>query len=135
MVEKAKAVEVHKEEVLPEQSERTRAVRCFVPRADVYETSDAIVVVMDMPGLERDQIDVSLERNVLTVNGYHDMEDPEGYSLVFSEYGVGDYERSFRIPAQIDRDHIRATYKNGVLRLTLPKAEEAKKRTIEVEIK
>jgi len=131
----SKAMEVRKEEMLPEQSERTRETRCFIPRSDVYETADEIVVVMDIPGAEQDQIDVSLEKNSRTVNAYCDPQGPDGYSLAFAEYEVGDYERSFRLSDQIDRGKIQAEYKNGVLRLILPKAAEAKKRKSEVKVK
>ena len=134
MAAETKAMEVRKEEMLPEQGERTREVRCFVPRSDVYETDEQIVVVMDMPGVDKDQINVSLENNILTVSGYADTEAPEGYSLALAEYSVGDYERSFRISDKIDRNKIEAQYKNGVLRLILPKAAEAKKRKIEVKV-
>lgn len=129
-----KAMEVRKEEMLPEESERTRETRCFIPRADVFETDEAIVVLMDIPGAEQDQINVSLEKNILTVSAYCNPEGPEGYSLAFAEYEVGDYERSFRLSDHIDRDKIQAEYKNGVLRLTLPKAAEARKRKIEVKV-
>ncbi|RME08129.1 MAG: Hsp20/alpha crystallin family protein [Anaerolineae bacterium] len=129
-----KAMEVRKEEMLPEESERTRETRCFIPRADVFETDEDIVVLMDIPGAEQDQINVSLEKNILTVSAFCNPAGPEGYSLAFAEYEVGDYERSFRLSDQIDRDKIQAEYKNGVLRLTLPKAAEAKKRKIEVKV-
>lgn len=137
MTADTKAMEVSKEEVLPdpgETGERTRATRCFVPHSDIYETEDAITVVMDMPGVQNDNIEISLEKNVLTVTGLVAPNQPEGYSLAFSEYSVGDYERSFRISNQIDQDKIEAEYTNGVLRLNLPKAEAAKKRKIEVRV-
>ncbi len=132
MATENKKMEVKKEEVPTEESERTRECQCFVPRADIYETEENIVVLLDMPGIEKEEIDVSLEKNTLTVNGYVKVETPEGYSLALNEYRLGDYERSFRISNQIDREGIEAEYKEGVLRLTLPKAEEAKERKIPV---
>lgn len=132
-----KAMEVSKEEMLPDASEsgeRTRETRCFVPRSDIYETENKISVVMDMPGVQRDNIEISLEKNVLTVTGFVAFEEPEGYSLAFSEYNIGDYERSFRISNKIDQEKIEAEYTNGVLHLSLPKAEEAKKRKIAVKV-
>ena len=131
---KTKAIETKKEELELDSSERTRDCRCFVPRSDIYETEVQIVVVMDMPGVQKENIDISLEKNVLTVNGYAVAEDPQGFSLARAEYQVGDYERSFRISNRIEQDKIEAEYKNGVLRLTLPKAEEAKVRKVAVKV-
>ncbi len=134
MATKTKAIETKKEELALETSERTRDCRCFVPRSDIYETEDQIVIVLDMPGVQKDNIEISLEKSVLTVNGYAVAEDPEGFSLARAEYEVGDYERSFRISNRIEQDKIEADYKNGVLRLSLPKAEEAKARKIAVKV-
>ena len=134
MANENKEMEVKKQETQMEESERTRECYCFVPRADIYETTDEIVVLLDMPGIEKEKIDVSLEKNVLTVNGYVKIEKPEGYSLARTEYRLGDYERSFRISNQVEREGIEAQYKDGVLRLTLPKAEEAKERKIPVKV-
>lgn len=137
MATKTKAIETKKDESALNTApagERTRDCRCFVPRSDIYETDDQIVVTLDMPGVQKDNIEISLDKNVLTVNGYAVAEDPKGFSLVRAEFEVGDYERSFRISNRIEQDKINAEYKNGVLRLTLPKAEETKKRKIAVKV-
>ncbi|MEJ2210064.1 MAG: Hsp20/alpha crystallin family protein [Anaerolineae bacterium] len=112
--------------------ERTRERPAFVPRADVYETGDTMVVVADMAGVDENSLNITLEDNVLTINGYVEPQPPEGYSLAYAEYRVGDYVRAFTISDQIDRDGIEATVRDGVLRLYLPKAEEAKLRKIPV---
>ena len=128
-----KALEVQKEEMLPvEGTERTRETRCFVPRADIYEIDDNIFVTVDLPGVDENAVDITLEKNVLTINGYVEENSPEDFSLAFAEYQVGDFERSFRISNEIDREKINATIKNGVLTLELPKAEAAKSRKIKV---
>jgi HSP20 family protein len=124
--------EEEKREVAESGVERTRDCDCFVPRADVYETGDAIVVVADMPGINENTVDITLEDNVLTINGYVDPEPPEGYGLAYVEYRVGDYLRAFTLSDQIERSGIEATVKDGVLRLVLPKVEEVKKRKITV---
>ncbi len=137
MATKTKAIETKKEESAldtAQAGERTRDCRCFVPRSDIYETDDQIVVTLEMPGVQKDNIEISLDKNVLTVSGYAVAEDPEGFSLARAEYEVGDYERSFRISNRIEQDKIDAEYNNGVLRLALPKAEEAKKRKIAVKV-
>ena len=114
------------------EAERTRARKAYVPRADIYETSDNIVVVADMPGIDENSVDITLEKNVLTISGYVEPEAPENLSLAFAEYEVGDYQRSFTLSNQIDQANIEATVKNGVLRLHLPKAGPAKARKITV---
>ncbi len=124
--------DAEKREVAEAGAERTRDRLAFVPRADVYETEEAIVVVADMPGVDAESVDITLEDNVLTINGYVEPEPPEGYNLVYAEYRVGDYLRAFRLSDQIDRDGIEATVKDGVLRLYLPKVAEAKTRKITV---
>lgn len=124
--------ETEKREVAETAAERTRERPAFVPRADVYETEDAIVVVADMPGVDENSVDITLEDNVLTITGYVDPEPPEGYGLAYAEYRIGDYLRAFTLSDQIERAGIEATVKDGVLRLYLPKVEEAKRRRIPI---
>ena len=123
--------EAEKRKVVETDAERTRDRLAFVPRADIYETDDAVYVVADMPGVES-PLDITLENNVLTINGYVEPVPPEGYSLIYAEYREGDYVRSFRLSDEIDRASIEATLKDGVLRLTLPKGKEARRRKIAV---
>jgi HSP20 family protein len=129
----SKALETQKEEITtPEGTERTRESRCFMPRADIYEADDQIVIIADVPGADKNSIDITLEKNILTINAYVEPEDMTGYSLTFAEYEVGDYQRSFRLSDEIDRDKIEAAIKDGVLRLYLPKASAARMRKINV---
>jgi HSP20 family molecular chaperone IbpA len=135
MSEMSKELDVEKQEMaLSEDTERTRDCQCFVPRADIYEVEDNIVVAVDVPGADEESIEITLEKNVLTIDAYVDPGDFEGYSLAFAEYQIGDFHRSFRLSNEIDRDAIEATVKDGVLRLTLPKAQEAKMRKIAVKV-
>ena len=113
-------------------AERTRARRAYVPRVDIYETDDAIVLLTDVPGVDENSLDITLEKNVLTINGYVEPESPDNYSLAYAEYNTGDYQRSFTLSDEIDREKIEATVKNGVLRLRLTKAGPAKTRKITV---
>ena len=122
--------EVEKQEVPEIGAERTRARIVFVPRVDIYEANGDIVVVADMPGADETSVDITLEQNVLTINGYVKPEEPEDYSLAYAEYRVGDYQRRFTLSDQIDQDKIEATVKDGVLRLVLPKAEPTTKKII-----
>ena len=130
-----KTMEVQKEEVTtPDGAERTRECQCFVPRADIYEVDDQLVIVMDVPGANESSIDIVLEKNILTVNTYLEPVAPEGYGLAYAEYEVGDYQRSFKLSDDIDREKIEATIRDGVLRLYLPKSKESRTRKIGVKV-
>lgn len=128
-----KAMEVQKQEAITtDEMERTRERQCFIPKADIYETDKEIVVIADIPGVNNKSIDITIEKNVLSINAFSNPEIPEGYKLVYSEYEEGDYMRSFRLSNQIDQDKIDAEVKNGELWLHLPKVEEAKAKKIQV---
>ncbi len=116
-----------------EETERTRQGPCFTPRADIYETDDQIVIVADIPGANENSIDITLEKNILSINAQVESINPEGYSLALAEYEIGDYQRSFRLSDEIDREKIQAVIKDGVLRLFLPKAGAARTRKISVQ--
>jgi HSP20 family molecular chaperone IbpA len=135
MSEEERALEVEdteKREVAETGSERTRDRIAFVPRADIYETGEAITIVADMPGVDEHSVDITLEKDVLTINGYVDSDPPGGSNLDYAEYQVGDYQRAFTLSDEIDRDGIEAVVKDGVLRLHLPKITEAKTRKIAI---
>ncbi len=125
MTEETKELQMEqaeKQELVEGEAERTRPRRVFVPRVDIYEANDAIVILADMPGVKPESVDITLERDVLSINGYVEPNYPEGYSLAWAEYRIGDYQRSFTLSQEIDQEHIEATVKDGVLRLHLPKA-------------
>lgn len=125
--------EAHKQEVeTVNGAERTRARRAYVPRVDIYETNAEIVVVADMPGVDENSVDITLEKNVLNINGLVEAERPDNYGLAYAEYEAGDYQRNFTLSNEIDQDNIQATVKNGVLRLHLPKAGPAKAKKIAI---
>jgi HSP20 family molecular chaperone IbpA len=117
-----------REAVLPEGVEHTREGRQFAPPADIYETADGVTIVADMPGVGANGVDITLEKNVLTIRGNVDEEGPEGFRLAYAEYQVGDFVRNFVISDEIDRDGIEAHSKDGVLTLTLPKRGPTRKR-------
>ena len=118
---------------IAEGAERTRASRVYIPQVDIYSADDTIVILADMPGVAEKDIDITLEKDVLTINGYvSEATGPQGYDLVHGEYGIGDYQRSFTLPDEIDRDNIEAHLNQGVLRVTLPKAPEAQTRKITI---
>lgn len=133
MTAQTQDLEVEKQEMLEtNDTERTRECPCFIPRADIYELDDKIVIVTDVPGADENSIDITLEKNVLTINAYVEPLRPEGYSLAYAEYEQGDYQRSFRLSNEVDQEHIVANIKDGVLYLELPKADTLKTRKISV---
>jgi HSP20 family molecular chaperone IbpA len=110
-----------REAELPEGVENTRAGREYLPRTDIYETEDQVVIVADMPGVGADGIDLTLERNLLTLRGRVAPDEPADSSYAWREYEVGDFVRSFKLSSEVDRDNIKATAKNGVLTLSMKK--------------
>jgi HSP20 family molecular chaperone IbpA len=128
-------LQVQKQEVEPvEGVERTRASRVYVPNVDIYSDEQGVVILADMPGVDENNVDILLEKDVLTINGYVTVDEPEGFELGYSEYGIGDFRRSFTLMEEIDRDKIEASISNGVLRVYLPKAPEAQARKIAVQV-
>ena len=112
--------------------EKTIPGRFFVPSTDAYETEDGLTLVMEMPGVVRDGLDVSLEDGVLRVEGRLDFSKYQGLEPVYTEYNVGHYARSFSLSDKVDQDNIGAKLEDGVLTLTLPKAPAARPRRITV---
>jgi HSP20 family protein len=116
------------------QAEPIRQAPRFVPTADVCENEDQYKVWLDMPGVDPKDLDVRFENGTLTVWGKVDPRELKATRL-FSEYGVGDYYRTFNVTEAIDAGRISAECEDGVLCLTLPKAEAAKPKRIEVRTK
>ncbi len=119
----------------PVETERTRNRRVYVPKVDIVETGESMVIYADIPGADEKSVEVTLEKNVLTITGKVANQDFQGRSLSYSEYDVGDYERAFTISDEVDRDRIEAVVKNGVLKLILYRAPvaEAKRITVRTE--
>jgi HSP20 family protein len=114
------------------ETERTKSRRVYVPKVDIYEAKDAIVLVADMPGVDEKSVDITLEKNVLTITGSVEPEIYKDHSITYSEYDTGDYERAFTISDEVDRNKIEASVKQGVLRVTLPKSEPVKAKKIAI---
>jgi HSP20 family protein len=114
------------------KDEKTVPGRYYVPSADIYETDDALAVVMEMPGVEKKDLNIALENDVLKVDGRIDFTKYESMEPVYSEYNVGHYARSFTLSNKVDQDRISASLEDGVLTLTLPKAKHAQPRKIAI---
>ncbi len=105
----------------------------YAPDVDIFEREDAYVIVADVPGVDRDSVEIDLDRNILTLRARLATRAPEGYELSYREYRSGDFERVFTLGNEIDRDGVEASIRDGVLHLTLPKVREAKPRKIKVQ--
>ena len=113
-------------------AEQTVPARTYVPPADIYETAEALTVVLEMPGVEKKDLAVTLENGVLRVEGRIDFSKYEGLEPVYTEYNVGHYARSFTLGRTVDQGKIGARLEDGVLTLTLPKAEAAMPRRVAI---
>ncbi len=130
---KEHSMEVQNQQEGPaEELDRTWSRRSFIPRADIYETDKEIVILADIPGANEKTVDITLENNVLTISANIEPAVYQGFDLAYAEYEEGDYQRSFRLSSDIDRDKIDATVKDGVLYLHLFKSEAAKARKIAI---
>ena len=105
----------------------------WTPALDIYEDKDKYVVKAELPGLKNEDIDVSLEGNTLTISGERKREEEKEEGDTYrSERYFGRFQRTVTLPAAVDASKIQATYKDGVLTVTVPKTEEAKPKQIEV---
>jgi HSP20 family molecular chaperone IbpA len=128
----SKEMAVREKKELVAKEEKTVPGRYFIPYSDIYETDELLAVVMEMPGVEKKDLDVGLENDVLRVGGRIDFSKYKEMEPVYAEYNVGHYARSFALSNKIDREKISASLEDGVLTLTLPKAKHAQPRKIAI---
>ena len=117
---------------LAAKEEKTVPGRYYIPYTDIYETDETLTVVMEMPGVEKKDLGVTLENDALRVDGRIDFSRYEGMEPVYTEYNVGHYTRSFTLSNKIDQEKINAQLDGGVLTLTLPKAKDVPPRQIAI---
>lgn len=124
------------DEVLPRTREEETLERgVWSPAVDIYETEDSIVLKAELPGVKREDVSVEIKDNLLVLKGEKKFErdvKEENYHRMERAYGA--FQRSFTLPNIVDKDKVRARYKDGVLEVILPKAEEAKPKQIKVEV-
>jgi len=125
-------LQVQQKREVEKKQESTIPARVFVPAADIFETEQALTVILEMPGVSKDSVDVNVETDVLTIEGRVDFSNYDGLQPLYTEYNVGNYARSFQLSSKIEQDRISAELKDGVMMLVLPKAEKAKPRKINV---
>ena len=104
----------------------------FTPATDVIETADSYQVTVNMPGVREQDMEATLENDVLSIRGHAQPVQHPKMRLAYQEYEAGDYRRVFTLTDQIDREHISATVKDGVLHLVLPKSEGSKAKKIAI---
>ena len=125
-------LQVQQKREVEKKTETTTPARVFVPVTDIFETPEALTVVLEMPGVDRDSVEASVENDVLTIEGRIDFTKYEAMRPVYTEYNVGHYARRFEISDRIDQSKISAEIKDGVVTIVLPKGEQAKPRKIQV---
>jgi len=125
-------VAVRQKQEVSAKDEKTVPGRFYAPATDIYETDDALTVVMEIPGVDRQHVNVSLENSTLRIEARIDPANYEGMEPLYTEYGVGNYARSFELSNKVDRDRISAEVADGVLTLTLPKVKETQPRSIPI---
>jgi HSP20 family protein len=125
-------LQVQQKREVEKKQESTVPARVFVPVTDIFETDQSLTVVLEMPGVARESVNVELADGVLTIEGRIDFAKYEGLQPVYTEYNIGHYVRTFELSRDIQHDRISAELKDGVMTVTLPKAEKAKPRKIKV---
>jgi len=128
----SQALEVQQKKEMTSKEEQTVPSRYFVPHTDIFETEDGLVVVMEIPGVDKNALDVHLENDTLRVEGRIDRGNYEGLEPLYAEYNVGHFARAFTLSNKIDQGEISAQLTDGVLTLTLKKTKEAAPRRIAI---
>jgi HSP20 family protein len=125
-------LQVQQKRELEKKQETTIPARAFLPTTDIYEDENELTVILEMPGVDKDNVEIRVQDGVLNVDGRLDFSKYQGLQPLYTEYNIGNYSRSFSLSNKIDQNRIAAEIKDGVLSLKLPKMEEAKPRTIQV---
>jgi len=123
-------IAVQEKRELQQKQEGTVPARTFMPSTDIFESEQALTVVLEMPGVEKSNVEISVEDDVLDIHGRIEFARYQGLRPIYTEYPVGHYRRSFSLSNRIDQHKIAADMSDGVLTITLPKAEQAKPRRI-----
>ena len=126
-------LEVKQKKEVATQQEKTIPARFYVPQTDIFETADALKIVMEVPGVLQEAVDVKVENEVLSVEGRIETTNYNGLEPLYTEYPIGHFARSFSLPWQVDQQNITAHLEDGVLTLTLNKRPESKPRRIAIQ--
>ena len=104
----------------------------YAPRVDIREDAERFTVVADMPGADEKSVEATVQKRVLTIEGWARSDKPQELEALGQEFGMGRYRRNFTLPDVVDPERIQARMKNGVLTVTIPKKEEGKARKIQI---
>jgi HSP20 family molecular chaperone IbpA len=126
------AKETKKEAKAAKDVERASDQVVYRPDVDIVETDAEVVVTADMPGVDEKSVSVTLEDEILAIEGKVEARGCDGHRLAVQEYGVGNFERNYRILSDVDASAIHAKVKNGVVRVVLPKSKKARRRVIPI---
>jgi HSP20 family molecular chaperone IbpA len=136
MAEKTAALSTEKRESLEKAGEKSLATRdetaYIAPPVDIFENEESLIVVVDLPGVDKNGVDIRVEDNILTIKGKANYTQPE--SILHQEFSLQGYYRQFQLSDEVDQSRISAESKNGVLTITLPKAEKSKPKQIKVKV-
>ncbi len=127
-----RALEAQEKKEVVSQGENTIPARFYTPSTDIYETEDTLQVVLEVPGVERKDLDIQLESDVLRIEGRINPAKYTGLEALYTEYNVGHFRRSFTLSGKIDREQIGAQLEDGVLTVTLKKSKDAIPRRIPI---
>jgi HSP20 family protein len=129
-----KELKLKEKQEVTASAEQTKPGPVFTPNVDIFETDQAITLMVDMPGVKAHNLNVDLRDDTLTLTGEVDPQATPPGEPVYEEYEIGRYYRQFSLSEVIAQDKIDAKLSDGVLRLTLPKVEKAAPRRIEVQM-
>jgi HSP20 family protein len=136
MTEKTAALTTENQRNIGKQGEKAVATRdeslYIAPPVDIFETEESLTVVADLPGVDKNSVDIRVEDNVLTIKGRAEYQ-PQGTALR-EEFSIKGYYRQFQLSDGVDQEKISAESKNGVLTITIPKSEKLKPRQIPVKL-
>jgi len=114
--------------------ESTRGYLYYTPESDIYEDKNSYKIIFDLPGIEKEDINLKVEKDILSITAEFKKQPIESYDCIREEIDFAGYQRSFKLNGIVDLDKIGADYKNGTLTLTLPKREEQKTKEIQIKV-
>ena len=132
MAEKTETKTAEKKEINT-KANRALPIKYFLPLTDIVETDLDIQFSLEMPGVKKENIDISDDKNMLVIDGRIDVDHYKGLQPIHSEYNVGHYIRKFSLPNKLDTDKIKADLNSGVLHLSVPKKEDEQPRKISIQ--
>jgi HSP20 family protein len=132
MAEEKNEMVVQEKKELKSEKEHTIPGKQYIPQTDIVETDQELLVYMDMPGVDREKVNIKLEKNILAIDGQIDSSRYGDLKPLYSEYNIGNFTRRFELSNEIDQSKIEARINDGVLLLTLPKVPAKQPTAIQV---